>query len=335
MEQIYSKFQSDELGLLATQIQLEHNIIQNKSFKKSRFTVITKSLNSDHRRYQIKIYTDIFESKRKAISVLKNILISKLLAKDNNLYILPCKNFHNLAVRSILYQATLKKILGSRFNLSIEHVQFFLYLILLEVNNLHKNNIIHRCINTKNILANTDEDFKLVNFENTIIGDEKRFKLRPSLYEAKFMAPEEFINRKNIGKAADIWSIGIILLELISKKSISTSESEKHFYEVFNTQKEFDEYVVSLFDLYSSMFSNAQTYDLAKDLAFKILRFNPEERITCIEALKHKLFNDIHDDEYIKSVEGKSISCDYTRMKFDELKNFILQEVSSALYKYN
>ena len=330
MESGFLEIQSEEVDVLMNQIKDEHQIANNESFKNLGLIFNTKSLWINYKRYHLKVYIDIFENKSKAVSVLKDILISKLLSTDNYFtYIIPCKNFHNLAVQTYFYETNLKKILESKLSLSIEHVQFFIYSIIYKMYYMHSKNIIHRCINPENIFVNSSEDFKLVNFENSVIENEKRFKLRPSLYEVKFMAPEEFINRKNIGKASDIWSVGCVLLDLLFKNSISSNNSNKHFYEVFNTQGDFDIYIVNQFNLFSSSFKNDENYDHAKDLALKILRFNPEERITCLDVFRHKFFNEIHDENDVLSlIDDKRISCEYTRMKFDELKNFIFELVS-------
>ena len=319
MESGFLDIQSEEVDVLLNKIKAEYQIVKDKSFKNLGLTMVAKLLWGSLKRYHLKIYLDIFENKPKAISVLKDIIISKLLCPDNYFsYIIPCKDFHNLAVKSYLYETNLKKINNSKFNLRIDHVQFFMYSILYQMFYMHSKNIIHRCINPENIFVNTSEDFKLANFENSVIGNEKRFKLKPSLYEVKFMAPEEFINRKSIGKASDIWSIGCVLLDLILRSSISSNDTNKHFHEVFNSQEDFDIYIVNQFDLFSLRFKNDDDYNHAKDLALKILRFNPEERITCLEVLRHQFFNKIHDDdEILNLIDDKSISCEYTRMKFD------------------
>ena len=324
MEKINSKLQSDEMDLLMSKIQKNYSFNEYRSSRIKSGSIFI-SRDSFYSEFHVKFYKDIFESKSKAISVFKDILISKFRNDKFQLHFLPCENFHNLAVLTDLYWSTLGNKLQETIGLSIMNFKSDLFFIICEVYNLHKNNIIHRCINPENILFYSTGRLGIVNFENSLIGNEKIFKLSPSSYEAKFMAPEEFMNRKNVGKASDVWSIGCILLETVSQIPISSRKSSKHFYEIYDTQKEFDEYIIKLFDSFllwsdaaHSYGFDAQIHELAKDLALKCLRFNPEERITCLEILTHKLFLGFPD---VNPMNYAAISYDFTKMKFDEVRN--------------
>lgn len=93
--------------------------------------------------------------------------------------------------------------------------------LLEAVNILHENGIVHRDIKSANILLTSDGTLKLGDFgccmklknQTTMAGELSAFVGTPA-----YMAPEIF-TRNNVeghGRAADIWSIGCVVLEMMT-----------------------------------------------------------------------------------------------------------------------
>ncbi|KVI01776.1 mitogen-activated protein kinase kinase kinase 1-like [Cynara cardunculus var. scolymus] len=108
--------------------------------------------------------------------------------------------------------------LYQKYHLRDSQVSTYTRQILSGLNYLHDRNVVHRDIKCANILVDVSGSVKLADFglaKATKLNDIKSCKGTPY-----WMAPEVVNNRKNkgYGLAADIWSLGCTVLEMLTRK---------------------------------------------------------------------------------------------------------------------
>ena len=125
-------------------------------------------------------------------------------------------------------EADLHQIIRSNQTLSKQHVQFFTYQILRGMKFVHSANVIHRDLKPGNILVNADCEVKICDFGLArgfipVKGEEdQNAELHMTQWVATrwYRAPEVMLSYKRYTTAIDVWSIGCILAELLTRRPL-------------------------------------------------------------------------------------------------------------------
>ena len=212
-------------------------------------------------------------------------------------------------------------------------IKWILFQILKGLETLHSLNIIHRDINPFHILINTKGEVKIIGLSHSINDIESKFIEDKVIGNLAYIAPECLISLHYNNKI-DIWSVGVLMLELYYKKTSffnsNVNDEKKDVQEKFLNQLKylsnyfgipfpdnFNQNNINLKEELSAWLSNAKpknfeeifgkTPDIDEDgleLLKGLLKFNPKERMTAKEALKSKYFKDyqyLNKEEYKKS----------------------------------
>jgi serine/threonine protein kinase len=160
--------------------------------------------------------------------------------------------------------------------------------------------IIHRDIKLENLLVCDEGTLKLAdfgwsNFGNGNAGDRKTYCGTPD-----YLAPE-MVNESGHTEKLDIWCVGILLFELLVGRTPFQPQNlkDKALYE-----KTLHYNILNCKVQYPSDFP-----PLARDLVTKILKFNPDDRLSIPEIKKHPWFkaHDIFTDTDAKKREQETI----------------------------
>lgn len=96
-----------------------------------------------------------------------------------------------------------------------EDVKFYLAELALALDHLHSLGIVYRDLKPENILLDTEGHVKLTDFglsKESIFEEKKTFSFCGTV---EYMAPE-VVNRKGHGTAADWWSYGVLMFEMLT-----------------------------------------------------------------------------------------------------------------------
>jgi len=188
-------------------------------------------------------------------------------------------------------------------------VKKFLYQILKGTAACHSKRILHRDLKPQNLLIDSNLNLKIADF-----GLARAFAVpvRPYTHEVVtlwYRAPELLLGAIEYATPIDIWSIGCIFVEMITKQPLFTGDSEiDQLYRIFRVLGTPDETtwpgVTSLKD-YKSTFPNLSPHPIETvvenlnldpvglDLLNRMLKYDPCERISAKAALTHPYFKDL------------------------------------------
>ncbi|KAG6623187.1 CMGC/CDK/CDC2 protein kinase [Phytophthora cinnamomi] len=191
-------------------------------------------------------------------------------------------------------------------------IKSFLYQLLKGLAFSHSRGIMHRDLKPQNLLVNMTGELKIADF-----GLARAFSLPIKKYTHEvvtlwYRAPEILLGQEVYSPPVDIWSVGVIFAEMVSKKALFPGDSEiDQLYRIFRTFGTPNETlwpgVTKLRD-YAPTFPKWKPKDLRElfphleesglNLLESMLRYDPGTRISAKEALRHPYFDDV-DSTYL------------------------------------
>lgn len=187
-------------------------------------------------------------------------------------------------------------------------VKSYLYQITEGILFCHMRRTLHRDLKPQNLLINDSGVIKLADF-----GLARAFGIPVRVYTHEvvtlwYRAPEILLGSQRYSIATDIWSIGCIFAEMVTKKPLFHGDSEiDQLFRIFRTlttpTEDSWKGVTSLPD-YKNTFpkwtdenqlgnSVKQMDPDALDLLKKMLIYDPVDRISAKAILRHRYFNDL------------------------------------------
>lgn len=129
----------------------------------------------------------------------------------NKEYVIVMEYFNGITLRELI-----------RRGISDEEIMLVFKQILIGVKSLHntiieKNGIIHRDLKPENILINESLKVKIIDYGlSKIIDFSTITSTGKAVGSPLYMSPEQILDSKSIDKRSDIYSLGIILYEMIT-----------------------------------------------------------------------------------------------------------------------
>ncbi|XP_030683356.1 cyclin-dependent kinase 3 isoform X1 [Nomascus leucogenys] len=201
----------------------------------------------------------------------------------------------------------LKKYMDSTpgSELPLHLIKSYLFQLLQGVSFCHSHRVIHRDLKPQNLLINELGAIKLADF-----GLARAFgvPLRTYTHEVVtlwYRAPEILLGSKFYTTAVDIWSIGCIFAEMVTRKALFPGDSEIdqlfRIFRMLGTPSEDTWPGVTQLPDYKGSFPKWTRKGLeeivpnlepeGRDLLMQLLQYDPCQRITAKTALAHPYFS--------------------------------------------
>ncbi|KAH6797780.1 Protein kinase superfamily protein [Perilla frutescens var. hirtella] len=191
-----------------------------------------------------------------------------------------------------------------------------LMLQLLEgIKYLHDNWVLHRDLKTSNLLLNNRGELKICDFGLARQYGSPLKPYTPLVVTLWYRAPELLLGAKQYSTAIDMWSLGCIMAELLSKAPLFNGKSEVEqldkIFKILGTPNETIwpglsdlpgakvNFVKHKYNLLrkkypaTSFTGSPVLSDAGFDLLNKLLTYDPKKRITAEAALNHEWFREV------------------------------------------
>lgn len=201
---------------------------------------------------------------------------------------------------------------------TISEIKSLMLQLLRGVSHLHENWILHRDLKPSNLLLTSDGVMKICDFGLARYYEDPLFKYTQGVVTLWYRAPELLMGSPLYSTSVDIWAVGCIFAELILTKPLfngkgeldqlgkiadllgAPSEEKWRGYSDLPNAKRLNFRKSDKANKLKDRFLDiqgppgmARVSENAVDLLEKMLLYDPAERISAVEALKHPYFAEL------------------------------------------
>jgi len=250
------------------------------------------------------------------LRILRHLQHENLMQVKNIFMVGARENFKELYVVSELMETDLASTLRSSQMLTDDHCQFFLYQILRGMKYVHSAQVIHRDLKPRNLLVNSNCDLKICDFGLARVRfSDKEWVCPMTEYVCTrwYRAPEVLCSWTDYSCAIDSWSIGCILAEMQTRKPLFPGRSTQNQLDMIidllgspdskelmkipneKCRKFIKSLPVSASKNFAEVFHMMP--EPAQDILRKMIRWDPESRLSVEEAIMHPYLDKLHCPE--------------------------------------
>nr|AKL87247.1 mitogen-activated protein kinase 10 [Linum usitatissimum] len=279
--------------------------------------IVCAAMNSETREeVAIKKIGNAFDNRIDAKRTLREIKLLRHMDHENVIAIKDIirppqkENFNDVYIVYELMDTDLHQIIRSNQQLTDDHCRYFLYQVLRGLKYVHSAHVLHRDLKPSNLLLNSNCDLKIADFGLARTTSETDF-MTEYVVTRWYRAPELLLNCSEYTAAIDIWSVGCILGEIMTRQPLFPGKDYVHQLRLiteligspddtslgFLRSDNARRYVGQLPQYPKQNFAARfpESSAGAVELLEKMLVFDPNRRITVDEALCHPYLAPLHD----------------------------------------
>jgi serine/threonine protein kinase len=257
-----------------------------------------------------------FENRIDAKRILREIKLLRHMDHENVIAIKDIvrppqrENFNDVYIVTELMDTDLHQIIRSNQPLTDDHCQYFLYQLLRGLKYVHSANVLHRDLKPSNLFLNANCDLKIADFGLARTTSETDL-MTEYVVTRWYRAPELLLGCSQYTAAIDVWSVGCIMGEIITREPLfpgrdyvqqlkliteligSPDDTSLGFLPNDNTKRYVRQLPWFPRKIFALQFPTMSPG--AIDLLQRMLVFDPSKRITVDEALHHPYLASLHD----------------------------------------
>ena len=250
------------------------------------------------------------------------------------------KGWNDVYIVTDLMPGDLEDVLRRRGKLSPHQTKFVIYGILRALKYLHSAGVVHRDLKPGNVLVDNRCRVKLCDFGLArVIEEDTHIGLTKNVVTKSYRAPELFLTPDAYDEAIDMWSVGVILHELLAPgvplfpKRAFKSQLDcilavlgaPKEQDLFGMPEHAKWYIRKRTKRRNRGISLSETFGkesgsidpCAIDFMTKLVQLNSRNRMTAAQALKHPYMADFHNEE-TETVVPESM-----RIAFDKIEPLV------------
>lgn len=180
----------------------------------------------------------------------------------------------------------LKSYIRENYPISISRVISIMSQVIDAMNEAHKNGIIHRDLKPQNVLIDQSGDVKVTDFGIALISSQLPLTQTNAIVGSiHYISPEQALGKKVTIKS-DIYSLGIILYELLTGKVPFDGDSPLNIAMKHTS-----------LDLPSIIEQNDKVTQALENVVIKATAKRPEDRYDTVRQMKQDLLTSMDDDK--------------------------------------
>lgn len=296
--------------------------------------------------------------------VLREIRILAALRHQNLLKLVdllpvPSPEFDDVYIVMPYMHLDLHKVIYSKMKLSESHVQAFACQILRGLKYLHSAGVAHRDLKPSNILVNKDCTLRIADLglaRGRTSADEE---LTDYVVTRWYRAPELMLLPSGYFEAVDLWSVGCIHVEVLSRKPLFPGENHvdmlRRIATVLGFSRDRDlawlpaegtlrEGALNFVDTLGLVETHSNpkedplrarmpdASDACLEFVHELLTYNPRTRISAANALSHKYLVDLADPP-AETTAPRAFAWDFE--DFEPTKKALREKVYAECARYH
>lgn len=270
--------------------------------------------------------------------ILREIRILSALKHENlprlvDLPPVPSPDFNDIYIAMPYLHIDLGRIIYSKMKLSESHQQAFACQILRGLKYLHSAGVVHRDLKPPNILVNQDCALRIADFGLARGRSSEEEVLTEYVVTRWYRAPELMLLPSGYFEAVDLWSVGCIHAELLTRQPLfpgrDTMDMLRRISKVLGFSAERDlgwlppegaqrDGVMNLIEALGLSNSSEMSLEsrmpgsssICLDFIRQLLTFDPTDRVSASDALAHE-YLEKHRDPEEETVASKPFPWDF------------------------